>query len=309
MAKQIKIGRNDKCHCGSDIKYKRCCMQKDEMVIKKPNVTGVLRKAYDIKLGDDFYSRYLFGLGKIKDCVYSREKRLDYDNSFSPIFQNLLETKYAREYSLDLIKKHKENIECNNDGIIQGHQININDPIDDRLNMFFKDFFIRGSIAIDCLIKHTRYMGYDIGFLFSDKEEKFKKGLKRFPIPETDKRYEYLRDMISHNKESWYTQFREMRGKIEHDGYKLPNIKYDVENDKVIPVYPMFGKQTIENILDICWQNLSNLCEEIIVYLISLNLPPDLIIVLIPTESRDLNLPIKFAVRYKEFPEVNFSCS
>jgi uncharacterized protein YecA (UPF0149 family) len=24
----IKIGRNDKCHCGSGIKYKKCCLNK-----------------------------------------------------------------------------------------------------------------------------------------------------------------------------------------------------------------------------------------------------------------------------------------
>ncbi|MGM0760094.1 MAG: SEC-C metal-binding domain-containing protein [Thermodesulfobacteriota bacterium] len=28
MAK--KLGRNDKCHCGSGKKYKKCCMAKDQ---------------------------------------------------------------------------------------------------------------------------------------------------------------------------------------------------------------------------------------------------------------------------------------
>ncbi|MDB2439484.1 SEC-C metal-binding domain-containing protein [Hellea sp.] len=26
----VKLGRNDKCHCGSDVKYKKCCLRKDE---------------------------------------------------------------------------------------------------------------------------------------------------------------------------------------------------------------------------------------------------------------------------------------
>lgn len=27
---KIKIGRNDPCHCGSGLKYKRCCLEKDQ---------------------------------------------------------------------------------------------------------------------------------------------------------------------------------------------------------------------------------------------------------------------------------------
>lgn len=27
-----KIGRNETCHCGSGLKYKRCCFDKDEVV-------------------------------------------------------------------------------------------------------------------------------------------------------------------------------------------------------------------------------------------------------------------------------------
>ncbi len=28
---KVKWGRNDKCHCGSALKYKKCCLHKDEL--------------------------------------------------------------------------------------------------------------------------------------------------------------------------------------------------------------------------------------------------------------------------------------
>lgn len=31
------IGRNDKCHCGSKIKYKKCCLDKDNSKQKIPS--------------------------------------------------------------------------------------------------------------------------------------------------------------------------------------------------------------------------------------------------------------------------------
>jgi len=32
----MKIGRNKPCHCGSGIKYKRCCMTKDKYPRPRP---------------------------------------------------------------------------------------------------------------------------------------------------------------------------------------------------------------------------------------------------------------------------------
>lgn len=288
-------------------------MEKDKKPESKPRLAGVLRMAYHVEPGEDFVHRFLFGLGKMKDCVCDRSDRLAYDKSFGPVFQNLLEANFARKFAIDLLEKHAKDVDEGKDAVVQGHQINVNNPIDDKLNMFFKDFFIRGAIATDCLIKHTRHMGYDIGFLFSDgqdgKDKKFKKGLKRFPIPETDERFTRLRDAIKHVKQSWYSSFLKMRTQIEHDGYKLPEIKYHEENGKVIAMAPSFDGKSIQDVLDMSWENLSNLCEEIIVYIISLKLPDHLVIIMIPPEKRDKNLPVRFAIRHRDFPEADFSCS
>jgi hypothetical protein len=35
LAKHANLGRNDPCHCGSQKKYKKCCMEKDEAVDRK----------------------------------------------------------------------------------------------------------------------------------------------------------------------------------------------------------------------------------------------------------------------------------
>ena len=233
-------GRNDKCSCQSGKKYKKCCLQKYENRVQSQQITGTLKTMYSNKNGDDdFFARYIFGLLKMRDAIYPTNERLEYDRSFGPVFQNLLEAKYAKEWAIDLINRHNVDIEQGKDGIVQGHQLNINNPIDNELNIFFKEVFIRGSIAIDCLIKHTEFMGYGISFLFSEDSKKNKKGIKRFPIPETDDRFIYLQQLIHTNRKKWYTQFREMRRKIEHAGYKLPEIKHFVDNKgKVRSNYP-----------------------------------------------------------------------
>lgn len=116
-------------------------------------------------------------------------------------------------------------------------------------------------------------------------------------------------DMIKHNKTNWYSQFREIRIKIEHEGFALPNPHYRLNGENEVEViFPTFGKQSIEEILKICWENLTNLCEEILVFLLSLKFKDYIVIMRIPHDMRDKHFPVKYAARHKDFPQTNFSC-
>ncbi len=298
-----EVGRNAPCPCGSGKKYKRCCLDKP-----KGAPAGVLLSAFKIAPGDDFVARFLFQMSKIKSCAYPRDKWVEYDNSYSPVFQNLLEAKYAKERCSDLMKTHARSIADGKDGIYHGNQIDVRNPINDELNIFFKDFFIRGAIAMNCLIRHADYMGYNINFLFADDEKKFEKGAKKFPLQKDDNRFEALAKFVRQHRETWYAVFRNLRDKIEHEGFKLPNVQYPVDAiRKVQCVFPKLGNQEIEALLDVCWGNLRNLCEELIVFLLSLKLKDPIFILEIPEDQRDKNLPVKYAARHKAFPQAEYS--
>lgn len=300
----MKIGRNDACPCGSNKKYKKCCM----LTQKTKREIGVLKKVYSSP--DDFAVRFLFQMCQIRDCTYKREEIKEYDKMYQPIFQNLLEAKFAKELCEKLINEHNKDILEKKDGKYHGSQIDIEKPIDDYLNLYFKDFFIRGEMAINSIKRFCKFIGYDIGFMFEEKDEKkYKKGLRRFIFKEDDNRFETLSNMIKHNKIAWYIKFNEIRNRIEHEGFSLPALSYGLDINNVVTIkYPKFGEQTFEQIISICWNNLTNLCEEIIVYLSSLKLEDDLIMVQIEEKDRDKNMPIKYAVRHKDFPSAHFSC-
>ena len=282
-------------------------MDKENIKTAQP---GTLRFSYSMKEGEDFHARFLMQMSQIRDCAYPKNQHLAYDKSYHPVFQNLLEAKFAKEHCENLISQHKQNIIEGKDGIYHGNQIDVKIPIDDDLNMYFKDFFIRGTIAIDSLMRHTAFMGSGVGFLFIDDNlKKYKKGLEKFPLKNDDPRFTGLVDMIKHNKTNWYSQFREIRRKIEHEGFALPNPHYRLNGaSKVEVIFPTFGKQSIEEILKICWENLTSLCEEVLVFLLSLKFKDYIVIVRIPDDMRDKHLPVKYAARHKDFPQANFSC-
>lgn len=115
--------------------------------------------------------------------------------------------------------------------------------------------------------------------------------------------------MIKNNKTNWYSQFREIRRKIEHEGFALPNQRYRLnKKNKVEVIFPTFGNQSIEEILKICWENLTSLCEEVLVFLLSLRFKDYIVIVRIPENMRDKHLSARYAERHKDFPQANFSC-
>ena len=74
-------------------------MQKDNQNIAQP---GVLRFAYNTNEDDNFHSRFLIQMSQIRGCVYKKDQHLKYDKSYSPIFQNLLEAKFAKEHCQNL---------------------------------------------------------------------------------------------------------------------------------------------------------------------------------------------------------------
>jgi hypothetical protein len=274
----------------------------------KPEV-GVLRKAYDISPGDDFYSRFLMGHGNIRTCVYDREKQLEYDNSFHPVFQNLVEMKIIKDKCTNLISKHIEAVQKGTEGKFHGHQIDINEPIDDELNIFFKDFFIRGQMAVGALIKHSLYMGSNIGFLFQEDEKKFRRGLKGFVLKEDDERFKALNSFIKNHKDVWYSSFRDLRRRIEHDGWSLPPLKYSLDSSIKVEVHiPAFPDKTIPEMLEIFWQNMISFCEDVVVFLLSLKLKNNMIIVYLPEDKRDPQMPVRYIVSLKEFPGVPLQC-
>ena len=297
-----KVGRNDPCPCGSGNKYKKCCMNSLKEV-------GVLRKAYDIGKDKDFYARFLFGLSDIRNCVYKNDERSEYDKSFDAVFQNILEMHIVKNKCFELISRHSTAIEKEEDGKFHGNQIDVNEGIDDELNIFFKDFFIRGEMAIQNLISHSRYMGSNISFFFTDEKKKFRKGLDKFVLEENDSRFKALSLFIKEHRAAWYESVNDLRNKIEHQGWRLPIIRYSVNDmGKVKIILPKFYEQSIVDFLENIWINISTFCEEVIVFLLSLKLKKDMILVFIPEEKRDKDLPVKYIVSHKDFPGVKLQC-
>ncbi|HWB06118.1 MAG TPA: SEC-C metal-binding domain-containing protein [Verrucomicrobiales bacterium] len=304
-----KIGVNQKCPCGSDRKYKKCCANADRENAQTSR--GVLRKSFSVEPGEDFFNRFIVQMSDIRKCVIDSDDRDTYQESYECIFQNLVEARLARAHVKDLISDHNRRLQTKEDGIIHGHQIDIVEPIDDDLNLFFKDFFIRGVMVIDQLFEDSARMGYPIKNLFSEQEKKRCEAIENFPLTNEDERFKSLLAFIDGHKASWYGKFKELRTMIEHRGWSLPPVSYQtVPGNRVAAKYPQVLGIGLVEIIEISWNNLTNLCEEILVFIAGLKLPDNLIMVKLSEEEQELiRVPVRYAVRLRDFPGSTYSHS
>ncbi len=294
-----KPGRNDKCPCGSGMKFKKCC-ELDTL----PR-GGVMRIAYENGTSDPFIARMMFQICDIRNHIYNAKDKMDFDKKHEPVMQNLYEAKLAKEKCLSLIEEHNKDIKDGKNCKYNEAQglITIEKTIDNDMNMSFKDFFIRGNIALKSLIKLAGFLGYNISFAFVDDKD-FQKKKERFLKINPDARFVDFCKFIEDDRKAWHKIFIKIRNSIEHDGFKVPPVQYVLNQNKIKPKYFTIQHQTIEEVLNICWQNIFHLCEEIIVFLLSTKLPEPLVVVEIPEDKRNKDNPIRYTIGYKNLPPI-----
>lgn len=288
-----------------------CCLRKEKPKEGANAVAGVLYGPFESGGKDDFYNRFWFQNSEIRSCVIPKEKQTEFDEDYLAVVQNLLEAKYAKNFCKKYIEDHLHEIAEGKDGTVSGHQINVKNQIDIELNMFFKDFFIRGRMATEGLLKLINdWLGYKIGFLFSDDQKVFNKGVEKFKLDASDPRFQTLDSFIKSHREGWYRKFIEIRDEIEHHGLKLPQIKHRLGSDgKVEAVFPKIGDQSIQEVLEVLWFDLSYLCEEIFVFVMSLEIKKPYIIWQIPEDKREQHNWVRYKIALPQFPEARVSIS
>ena len=117
----------------------------------------------------------------------------------------------VKEKCEQLLKTHSEKIKNNEICSYKPEDpvIRINQVIDNDLNLFFKDFFIRGTIALRSLIKFAGFLGFDISFSIISDKKKYLEKKNKFLNKNPDEKFKELCDMIDNDRKSWYLIFSE----------------------------------------------------------------------------------------------------
>jgi len=258
---------------------------------------GTLIKYKDTGTEDPFNARMMFGVMKLRDAFVTNEtERLQFDTLYAPVFDNLDDCVGCKKQLVELIASHKKKID--NKEIVgfqhNGEILEIHESIDRDMNKLFKDFFIKGEIALKSLQNLSKTYGLNIGFFFQDNIA-FQKGADKFSSEKRLDTQSILEMLINDRK--WHTTFNEIRIAIEHGGFSLGNIKYQHDTDGKVVVYvPRINDKEIDEVVTIMSSNVLNFIEDIIAVTINKNLKNGFNVVLIPEDKRGPSLPIKYTI-------------
>jgi len=211
---------------------------------------------------DPFNARLFFGVMHLRDhLVKNDEERLEFDNLYTPVFESLDDCFDCKDELVELIKNHKEKIKKKEIVSFQnGYEIlEIKESIDRKMNKLFKDFFIKGEIALKSLQFLTKKYNLDIGFFFQ-KDASFNTGIKK--LENGNKSDQSLSKMLV-NDRKWRTLFNEIRSRIEHGGFSLGSIKYSHEEEVVKVHVPMINSVEINEVVQILGNNLFEFVEDL----------------------------------------------
>ena len=257
----------------------------------------VVQKISDEGSSEPFFARMMIQNLELRDFVIHGEtQRKEFDKLYEPLLNNLMECRQAMQECIRLITEHSEKINAGTVISRQDKAWTISESIDKNLNRSFKDFFIKGRIALDCLDKLSKHMGFDIGFFFK-KDSNFNEQAKDIKANNKDQKETNFIEMLESDRVAWFALFRNIRVRIEHNGFNLPTTKYDIDaTGKGMVLLPTIAGKSIIDLLNLLWNNLFEFCEDVFVSLIDLKLTPPAIMVQIPEFERKPEMPIRYRV-------------
>lgn len=105
QSKNTKVGRNDPCHCGSNLKYKKCCLTNNEIISKNQLGEIESEEIKRIQSGLKENASQILGSGKELLFVSPDEKMIKMSEiivEFADEFLEKMHTKNQKKRVLDL---------------------------------------------------------------------------------------------------------------------------------------------------------------------------------------------------------------
>ena len=180
-----------------------------------------IRKIRDIGTSEPWVARLWFGMLKFRDAVYTGDERLAFDEKYAPVLDNLYECYRAVISLRKTIEEHEAKVLSQEIFHVQNEHLTVTETIDTEMNEAFKNFFIKGKIAINNLVPLSKFMGCNISFVLVKEAEKFEYGASRIPV-----RSPFVRPLVEKlrkHRDFWLLRFLNERDEIEHESLPKTN--------------------------------------------------------------------------------------
>ncbi len=270
-----------------------------------PKKQLIIRDFADLYRNDpekDFTQRFLHDISKIRDSIAGQDTSFDklkFDEYFEAIFRNLNEALLAKDEAIQIITSIEQRLVDNSQKYIKDGLIPVDTP--PETNLFLKDFFIRGKMAIDLLgNKLGHFLGFNISFFFGEDDTNFERKLDRFTNTlggyQKTLFEEFVLPRIRQERDLWIHEFCKIRNKIEHHGFQFPYPEITAKSGIIeLKYFEIKEGEDIRKSLNLLWAYIFELCEDLLALMLSTKIKEPYVLKMDFREERTVGEP-KFSI-------------
>lgn len=259
--------------------------------LEKPEISIVKQKIADEGANSPFVARLLIGIPILREAIFHVQyKRDGFDNIFHTLIMKLWSLKTTAQETLHVFSEHSEKIHQKSIVCLEENAVRISESIDQKLKKNV-DGFINEALRIfkQGMQNLTKFFDVNIGFLYQ-KSDAFYKGLENQKITDPNFAF-YLAET-----RKWSEKLVEIRNKMEHEWWELPNIAYSISGDSVHIDEPIILEQPLTIFIPFMLDRLSCFVEEVTVYCMQKKLPNGISLMEIALKQRKPELPLRFRI-------------
>jgi hypothetical protein len=259
--------------------------------LQKPDKKIIKQTIANEGASSPFIARLLIGIPMLRDSIFlNTEMRDKFDNIYHPMVMKLWNLKTTTQEIINLFTDHSKRVDQCIIARIEENDIRISESIDQKLIKDVESFINEASrIFKQGMQSLIKFLGIDIGFMYQ-KKMPYEKGLNLLIASQ--------RNLATYLKEvrKWSEKLIEIRNKIEHEWWVLPNVKYEVNENSIQVIEPTVLDQPVIEFVKFIFDRLTCFVEEVTVHSLQLKLPEGISFLEIDPSKRNFEMPIRFRI-------------
>ncbi len=218
----------------------------------------VLKKIADEGTASPFFARLFAQIAGLSQGLGAN--RESFQQTYQSVFDQVKSARAASQVISNLLAEHQRSLLSRS--VAAGSLvIDVGRSVDSELKEQFETFLNSANRALKGIQKLMEHFGIQIGFLFQ-KQQAFEVG-----IAALRKDHPELSAYLESSRKAWTEELQDLRNKMEHQGWTLPDVGHGVDNNGKIQMSgPLVCGRSVSHFCGFMTDRLCCFVEELCVY-------------------------------------------
>lgn len=266
------------------------------MIVRQAEPKFVMEKMADEGTRTPFMARIFMGILQLRETAYPDPKeRLDADKVLDQALTPLLAARTAAQQIQEGWKTHADKVASGEAVRRNGGSFEVEIAFYRTLRKEVNSFLYDAARALkEGGQKVGKHAGIDIGFMFQNPKT-YQSGLEALRRADP-----VLAAYVQETRDTWSERLIKARNDLDHMGWVLPRIRYEVCGRQVIAHQPQIDGMPVVEFITHMLDRVSCFTEEFLAYCFQARLPEGIEITEVPMSARPDEAPARFRLTLRD---------